>query len=271
MSFSKIPSAAAIPAEDDDDRLPVAQAVPAFRQHVVRYLPPDNVEAEFQALVDNAIFENQDYLFENEVVGNELLHQMLSRKDIQENVTMLYNLSREAFQTVPDLITLRGRYERIIHGTMNGNDRYQYLYQKFGENAKESLQFAMKHLAHHYEVELQKEIGPRYRNYEVKKLHNEYDVVECDFGQIKKKDILRAWRPINYKKLQLATLEKLEGVMRVGAVRRSDLNVQGQFNDHFVELQDGDRIKEQDRIEVYGIFTEYYGWHADVRQPPRFK
>ena len=50
----------------------------------------------------------------------------------------------------------------------------------------------MKHLAHHYEIELQKEIGPSYRNYDVKKLHDEDGVVECDFGQIDKNDILRA-------------------------------------------------------------------------------
>ena len=132
MSFSKIPLAPAIPVEDDDDSLPIAQAIPAFRQHVVRYLRPDDLEAQFQALVDDALFENEDDLFENEIVGDELLHRMLDRNDIQENVTMLYNLSREAFRTVPDLLTLRSKCERIIRGTMEGNDRYQYLYKKFG-------------------------------------------------------------------------------------------------------------------------------------------
>ena len=107
---------------------------------------------------------------------------------------------------------------------------------------------------------MQRELGPRYRNTHVIDPKAGDSLIKCRVGLIETSSILHAWRAKDIRAL----------IKKIGDLLLWELDIEPTDED-FNALTSGKKLKKYDRIEVYGIYTHWFGKYSEPMSPPRVR
>lgn len=237
------PSAPPIPDDDDTD-IPIAYAVPVFTQHVRAPTAdddsPDKFDDIIQRLVACADIESE---------------HTITHDRIYESLTILFLDADVRFLATKTLDELKLQRLRTLSHSLG-----QSLLNIFPKKCRMMLAEAMDNLAFEYELKMQRELGPRYRNACVFDVKAGDSLVKCYFGLIETSSILHAWRAKDLGALR----------QKKGHKYTTKLDIEPTDED-FNTLTSGEELKRWDRIEVYGIYAHRFGKYSEPMPPPRVR
>ena len=104
---------------------------------------------------------------------------------------------------------------------------------------------------------MQRELGPLYRNTLVIYPNAVDSLIKCRFGLIETSSILHAWRAKDGRAL-----------VKKKILNKMDIEP---TDEDFYALTSGEELKRWDRIEVYGIYTHWFGQYSEPMSPPRVR
>lgn len=235
------PSAPPIPDDDDTD-IPIAHAVPVFTQHVRAPTADDDSPDKFKDIIHRLV-----------ACADIESEHTITLERIYESLTILFLDADVRFLGTKTLHELQIESIRTLQRGLGKS-----LLRNLPKKCQKMLGEAMDNLAFEYELKMQRELGPRYRNTPVFDPKAGDSLIKCDFGLIETSSILHAWRAKDARAL----------IQKKRILDKMDIEL---TDEDFNALTSGEELKRWDRIEVYGIYTHWFGKYSEPMTPPRVR